>query len=139
MMVSQSLGILQEAEGADGHMDEWIEQFSQQTSDELQEQQQRRALSSQAGLPTSQEYIMSEDNPFLEACPAPGLSLGPLLQKSGLAVSFYHEPSRDRSWEAYPPPRTISCLRTTHSLRHALPVLALSILLLSLLSVGAFP
>ncbi|KAK9841528.1 hypothetical protein WJX74_007257 [Apatococcus lobatus] len=51
----------------DSKMDEWIEQFSQQTSEELQEQQQRRqAMSSRAGLPTSQDYIMAEDNPFLE-------------------------------------------------------------------------
>lgn len=50
----------------DGKMDDWIEQFSQQTSDELKDQQQRRALSSQAGLPTSQDYAMAKDNPFLE-------------------------------------------------------------------------
>lgn len=54
----------------DNKMDEWIEQFSQQTSEELQQQQQqRRAMSAQAGLPTSQDYIMAEDNPFLEVCP----------------------------------------------------------------------
>ena len=48
-----------------GNMDEWIEQFSRQTSEELR-QQQRRAAGGQAGLPTSQEYIMAEDNPFLQ-------------------------------------------------------------------------
>ena len=55
----------------DGKMDDWIEQFSQQTSEELQEQQQqRRAMSAQAGLPTSQDYIMAEDNPFMEVSSA---------------------------------------------------------------------